>query len=366
MYLLKEIIKVLEEIAPPKLAESWDNVGLIIGSKKQEVHNILCALDINQDVISEAVKNDIQCIVTHHPFIFKPINKINFDNQQGEMIRKLIFHNISVYAMHTNYDIVRGGTNDILCDKLNIYNTEILHISQREALYKVAVYVPEMYFEQVRNIIIKHDICDIGSYKGCTFTMAGEGTFIPVEGSKPYLGELGQLEKVYERKIEFIAHQHNVESIQQLIREQHPYEEVAFDIYTLNNNSRLNGVGRYGELEQEMTLEAFIAKLKKTFNLSYIRMTVPVNTMIKKVAVCSGSGAEYIKEASKVADAYVTGDIKFHDAQRARDLGINVFDIGHYTSENIAMQYIASCLNSKLEGLYAMISEVDSEVINIK
>ncbi len=366
MYLLNDVIKVLEEIAPPRLAESWDNVGLMLGSKEQSVSRILCALDVNEEVISEAVRNNVQCIITHHPLIFKPLYKIDFDTPTGRMIQKLICHDISVYTMHTNYDIVQGGINDILCEKLDVCKTKVLHISHQEELYKIAVYVPETHYEQMRDIIIAYDVCHIGAYKGCTFTVKGEGTFVPVQGSNPYLGEHGQLEKVNERKIEFITYQYNIETICQVIRKHHPYEEVAFDIYTLNNRTKLEGIGRYGYLKQEIPLEDFILKLKEVFKLSAIRMSGSIKSSIKKVAVCSGSGASFIKRASEVADAYITSDIKFHDAQEAKALGITVFDIGHYTSENIAMQHIASSLNNRLKGLCATSSQVSGEVIYIK
>jgi len=261
MYILEDVIKTLEEIAPPVLAEDWDNVGLMIGSRKQKVSKIMCALDINEEVASEAVQNNVQCIVTHHPLLFKPLHKIDFDSSKGSIIKKLICQDISVYAMHTNYDIVRGGINDILCQKLSINNTEVLHIS---------------------------------------------------------------------------------------------------------NLSRGSGIGRYGELSQATTLEDFIEKIKQVFKLSYVRVTDTTNRPVKRIAICSGSGGDYISRAAEVADVYITGDIKFHEAQEAKALGLSVIDIGHYASENISISHIAFELNNRLKGINAMCSSVNGEVIHIK
>lgn len=366
MYLLNEVIHVLEEIAPPSLAESWDNVGLMIGSKNQKVSKILCALDLNEEVIEEALKEQAQCIVTHHPMFFKPLHKIDLDDPQGRLIKKLILHDLSVYTLHTNYDVAVGGVNDLLCEKLKLQNTQVLHISQEEHLYKVAVYVPETHYERFRNSIIAQDVCQLGEYKGCTFTLQGEGSFIPLEGSTPYLGKRGQLEKIQERKIEFVTRFRQLDKVKKLIAREHPYEEPAFDIYPLWHPKEVQGLGRYGELKEAVSLEEWVTTLKKVFNLSHIRMTKAQHAVIKKVALCSGSGASLIQAASKVAEVYVTGDIKFHDAQLARDLGLTVCDIGHYASENSAMKELALRLNNKLPGLWAGFSQVNAEMIYIK
>lgn len=366
MYLLKHIIEILEEIAPVKLKESWDNVGLLLGSYQHNVQNVLCALDINDEVIDEAINSGAQCIITHHPFIFKPLYKIDLDTSQGRWIKKLIMHNIAVYTMHTNYDIAKGGINDIICDALNIKNTKVLHNAYQDEVCKVAVYVPDTHYECIRQVIVEQDLGQIGDYKGCTFTVQGEGTFVPLQGSNPYLGTQNQLEKVQERKIEFIAYASQIKQIQEIIKKHHPYEEVAFDIYTLNHTPKIYGIGRYGELEEEIDIEEFIAELKKVFNVFNLRTTTILCDKVKRVAVCSGSGASFIKTASKVADFYITADVKFHEAQQAQTLGLTVVDVGHYASENIAMSYLASYLKNKFADLHVMSSTVNAEVFHIK
>ncbi len=366
MYLLNDIIKELEKVAPPRLAESWDNIGLIIGSRQQKVSRILCALDINEEVVEEAKHHKADCIITHHPLIFKPLSKIDYDTPKGKIIKQLITHNISVYTMHTNYDVVKGGINDILCDKLGIKEPEVLHISKEEQFYKAAVYVPEKSYENVRNAIINEDICDIGNYKGCTFTAEGEGTFIPMTGSNPYIGTHGKLEKAAERKIEFIASSANINKILGAVKKVHPYEEPAIDVLALNNMQSYDGIGRYGQLACEVTMEQFIVTLKEVFNIPYLRMTDSEVAWVKHVAVCSGSGAGYIKRASEIADVYVTSDIKFHEAQEAKDLGLCVIDIGHYASENLSVEYIVSKLSGLFKDLWVSSSKVNGEAIHIK
>jgi dinuclear metal center YbgI/SA1388 family protein len=366
MYLLSDIIKTLENIAPPELAEKWDNVGLMIGSRSQEINKVLCALDINEEVIEEAIQNNAECIITHHPLFFKPIHQIDFETPKGRLIKKLICSNISVYAMHTNYDSVHGGINDLLCDKIGIVNTRVLHPTYTENVYKVAVYVPESHWEVVRQALVDHNICSIGHYKGCTFTSQGEGTFIPLEGSMPYLGETGRLEHVEERKIECVIHEKNIRTVLDTIRQVHPYEEPAFDIYKLENMSKVSGFGRYGQLEQELSIESFIIRLKKIFGLSYVRVTPFKDQTVKHIAICSGSGAEFIKSASKVAELYITGDLKFHEAQEACALGLTVIDIGHYASEHSAMKFLAAQMSAQLTGLEISCSQVDGETLKIQ
>ncbi|MDF2594570.1 MAG: NGG1p interacting factor 3 protein [Clostridia bacterium] len=366
MYLLNDIIKTLESIAPPELAEKWDNVGLMIGSRNQPIKKVLCALDINEEVIEEAIQNNVECIITHHPLFFKPIHQIDFETPKGRLIKRLICSHISVYAMHTNYDSVHGGINDILCHEIGIGNTKVLHPTYTESRYKIAVYVPEGSWESVRQALIECGVCSIGNYKGCTFMTQGEGTFIPLEGSNPYLGETGRLEYVKERKIECIVNEKDIESALEAIRQVHPYEEPAFDIYRLENLSQVSGFGRYGDLQQELSIEAFIIKLKKIFGLSYVRVTPFKDKTVKRIAVCSGSGAEFIKRASHVAEVYVTGDLKFHEAQEACALGLTVIDIGHYASEHIAMKFLAGEMNNRLKDLEIRYSLVDGEAIRIQ
>ncbi len=363
---LKEIIKVLEAFAPPYLAESWDNVGLMVGHTGSDVQKVLCALDLNQEVVDEAIHLGATCIVTHHPFLFKPIRSIDLETVQGQIIEKLIRHGISVYSMHTNYDITEGGLNDYLAEQLGLKNIQILSKTYEEKLYKGVIYVPCSDLEQVRNVVIKHMTSDMGKYGGCTFSNQGEGTFIPLEGSKPYIGKVGSIEKVNENQLSFMGTYQEVLRIIEEVKKVHPYEEVAADVYGLENMNKVYGIGRFGELEEALSLGEFIEKIKKYFGLEYIRVTDLKERLIKRVAICSGAGSEFIKCAAKVADIYLTGDLKFHEGQMARELGLTVVDVGHYASEQIALTPIGNCIQKAFPTCEIFYSKVKGETIFIK
>ncbi len=363
---LKEITNVLETLAPCYLAESWDNVGLMIGSYEAEVSKVLCALDVNEAVVDEAIEEGAKCIVSHHPFFFAPFKSLNLDSSKGRMIKKLIQNDIAVYSMHTNYDIAKGGLNDYLCELLQLENTEILEVTGSHTFCKVIVYVPTTHLEVVRQEIIQSNRCRIDDYKGCTFSSVGEGTFIPLEGSNPFIGTQGSLEKVVENKIEFIAYRDDVNSLINKIKAVHPYEVMAYDVYELVHFNEPYGVGRVGNCKIPISFEDFIIQIKKVFNIPYVRITEEYNKPIQSVAICSGSGSDYIKTAAKRADIYITGDMQFHKGQMAKEMGIPVIDIGHYASENIAMQHISHYLKEKLKTLDVVCSMVNGETLQVK
>lgn len=363
---LKEIIEVLEDFAPKYLAESWDNVGLMVGKVDSDVQKVLCALDLNHEVIDEAIHLGVTCIITHHPFLFKPIRCIDLETAQGQIIEKLIKHQISVYAMHTNYDIAEGGLNDYLANQLGLKNIQVLDKTYEEKLYKGIIYVPSSHLDEVRKVIIKSMTCNIGNYTGCTFSTKGEGTFIPLEGSAPYIGGTGCLEKVNENQLSFMGTYKEVEQIIESVKKVHPYEEVAADIYLLENMKKVYGIGRYGELETGMSMSDFIEKVKIFFKIEHVRVTDVRERIIKRVAICSGSGSAYIKCAGAVADVYLTGDLKFHEGQLARSLGLTVVDIGHYASEQIALTPIGSCIQNAFPMCEVHYSKVNGETIFIK
>lgn len=363
---LEAIIKELEKMAPRYLAESWDNVGLMVGSPNSKVNKVLCALDLNEEVIQEAISLGANCIVTHHPFIFSPIKQLNLDSGQGKMIQQLIQNHISVYSMHTNYDIAEGGLNDYLAEGLGVKETQVLEVTYEEKLYKAVIYVPCTHLEQVRNTVINHMKCDIGNYTGCTFVSQGQGTFIPLEGSSPYVGNLGKLEKVNENQLSFIGTHQEVSHIIEEAKKVHPYEEVAVDVYLLENMKKSYGIGRYGVLDSEVSMDDFLERIKTFFKVEHLRVTDNEVRKIKRVAICSGAGSSFIARAAQVADVYITGDLKFHEGQMARAMGLTVIDVGHYASENIALQPIGECIQRAFADCEVVYSKVNGETLFIK
>lgn len=363
---LEVLVQKLEKKFPLKLKEEWDNVGLMIGNPMQEVNKVLLTLDVNLKVVEEAIENNVQCIISHHPLFFKGLKNINLSTSQGKIIEKLITHNIAVYSMHTNYDVAEGGLNDELCQMLELKDCTILETTYKEKLYKVAVYVPITHREQVREAIISHMTTCIGNYAGCTFSYKGEGTFMPLEGSNPYVGNKDNLCRVEENKIEFIVAEGEVSSLLSCIKKVHPYEEVAIDQYELCNISKEYGIGRYGKLEVPISVEDFIKKVKQCFKVDYVRVTPIHKSQIQTVALCSGAGSEYINKAAKVADVYITGDLKFHEGQMADALNLTVIDVGHYASENIALAPIERCICNCFKDCKVIYSTVNGETLTLK
>lgn len=361
---MQEITQVLDRFAPPHLAESWDNVGLIVGDPNTEVKKVLCALDLNEGVVDEAIEWGAQCIVTHHPFLFKPIKQIHFNTPKGKIIKKLINHDLNVFCMHTNFDVTKGGINDWLGTQLELEAMCPLSPTYTPTYYKLVVYVPKTHVETVRNQIIAWNQTKIGDYTGCTFTQEGEGTFIPQEGSTPYRGTQDQLEKVTEVSISCIVKDQYKEKLIKKIKDVHPYEEVAYDLIPVEWVRDKEGLGRWGKCKP-ITLEALITKLKKQLGIQHVRVSGQVHHPITRIALCSGSGSSYIHAAAQKAEVYITGDMTFHDAQEAVALGLTVIDVGHYGSEVIGMPIIQDVLCTHFRGLEVKCSLVDGEMFKI-
>ena len=354
------IFKTIEEWAPPRLAYDWDNVGLQVGSYTKHVERAMVTLDVLDSVVDEAINKKVDLIIAHHPLLFKPIRQINVNDVKGKIIQKLIKHDISVYAAHTNLDIAIDGVNDMLCKKLGIHSTKPLTDIQSDPLFKLAVFVPKTHSEEVRNALSKGGAGHIGHYSHCTFQTTGQGTFKPLEGTNPYIGTKDQLEFVHEVKIETIVKGHNLKNVIRLMVSAHPYEEVAYDIFPLENDSTRMGLGRIGKLTQPMTLESFSKHIKEKLELSHVRVVGDITDDIETVAVLGGSGEKYISTAKSAgADVYITGDTTFHIAQDAMEMGLNIIDAGHYI-EKVMKEEVKQVLKQQFDDIEVIISETNT------
>lgn len=338
----------MEELAPIALAESWDNSGLLTGDPSTKVERVLVALDATSEVIEEAICLKAQMIITHHPLLFRPIKNITTETPLGNKLIRLIQNGISVYAAHTNLDIAQGGTNDILAELAGLTEVELLEETGYQKLKKIAVMVPLLYGEKVREAMCKAGAGYLGKYSDCTFTVKGSGTFMPRQGSKPFIGMQEQMEVVKEAKIETIVPESIVSKVITAMLYAHPYEEAAYDIYPVEQKGPRYGIGRIGVLARAMSLESFARELKQKIGLSSIRVVGDRKKTVKRVALCTGSGIEFLDTAiKKGADVYITGDLKFHDAQRALEAGIAVIDATHYASENCMVPALCEYIRRK-------------------
>jgi dinuclear metal center YbgI/SA1388 family protein len=352
------VIRILEELAPAGLAESWDNSGFQLGDPGAAINRVL-TLDVTAAVAAEASERGAELIVSHHPLFFKPIKALRFDNAEGSLIRYLIEHGISVYAAHTNLDIAEGGVNKALAQSLGLNDLSILQETGREDLYKLAVFVPEEHLDQVRFAITEAGAGWIGQYSHCTFASPGTGTFKPLSGAKPFIGHIGEIEKVQEVRLETVAPANRIDGILQAMLKSHPYEEVAYDLYRLQNSGLSFGLGRVGVLSQAMTLGEFAAKVKTALGITALRCGGELNARVSKVAVCGGAGADLWPAAlASGADTLVTGDLKYHTAQQILDAGLNFVDAGHYGTEAVVLPVLQNYLQSRLQDL-----NIDLEVI---
>ena len=311
MVTMKDIAQAIESQAPLQLQESWDNCGLQVGSMSSTVQRVLTALDVTPEVVAEAIEQQVDAIVTHHPMIFKGIKSINTDTMQGKMIKDLLCHRINVYSAHTNLDVTAGGLNDEVAIRLGLQDIQGLEETGRDVAYKVAVYVPITHSEQLRQAMGNAGAGHIGAYSHCSFSVAGEGRFLPLEGTNPFIGQVGAIETVQEERVETVVPKKLLGQVLAAMKEAHPYEEIAYDIVALENAYDAHYIGRIGNLPQPLSIEEFKEVLQSAFPHSTLRWGGAKQSSIQRVGLCTGSGAEFIKIAAKQkADVYITGDLK--------------------------------------------------------
>jgi len=344
----KKIAKLIEEIAPLVTAESWDNVGFQVGNKNIEINRIMVALEITEEVLDEAINKNIDLIVTHHPLIFGNINKVTTDNKVQEFIIKMIKNNINLYVAHTNIDASENGTNMYLAKLLNLNRVSGIDKNILNNLYKISVFVPVDDSDKVRDVLFKNHAGKYKYYDNASFSSNGMGTFRPLGGSNPYIGNENVLENVKEVKIEVIIDKVHLDNAIRNMIKVHPYEVVAYDVIKLENYDKKYSIGITGYFEKSISLDETVDLVKNKFGISNLKLVHSNSRKINKIAICSGVGSEYIKKASKLGcNCLITGDIKYHEAQYAKQLSLNIIDAGHFETENIYMDYLENFLRKR-------------------
>ncbi|SDF24709.1 Nif3-like dinuclear metal center hexameric protein [Sporolituus thermophilus] len=339
------IIDALENLAPRHLAADWDNVGLLLGSAMQDITKIFVTLDVTLAAAQYAAANGIDLIVSHHPVIFKGIKHVRTDSPTGRVLQTLIKHDVAVYAAHTNLDAAAGGVNDVLAKRLNLNDIAPLQTQYTEKLVKIVTFVPEGHVESVRNAMAAAGAGHIGNYSHCSFQTAGTGTFLPLAGTRPFIGEQGKMEYVPEYRLETIAPEAIVRRVVAAMIKAHPYEEVAYDLYPLLNSGAAYGLGRVGTLAQSLSLADFAIVVKAALGLEQLKIAGDLAAKVRKVAVCGGSGISVTSAAIAAgADVLITGDVKYHEAQDAVAAGLAIIDAGHFATEQPVVAAVASYL----------------------
>ena len=339
-----DIVGIINKIAPMSLAESWDNPGLQVGDPAAEVTRVMVALDPAPDVIDSALASSCQLLVTHHPLIFKPIKSLSAATSNGAAIQKSIRGGLSIVCLHTNYDIAGDGLNDLLAAKIGLSSCVPLKVTSISEVVKLVVFVPVDQLEQLRTALLPF-AANLGGYRDCSFAANGVGTFTPLDGAKPFTGMVGALSRVSEERLELLILRESLPRAVKSLLSAHPYEEPAFDVYPLLNEGEKFGLGRIGYLPEPLALSEYAAQLRTALNAPMLRFVGDPSARISKVALCSGSGASLLHNAARSgADVLVTGDVKYHEARDAEDLGLALIDAGHFPTEIIMVREIVEKL----------------------
>lgn len=349
-----QVVEQLEKKAPQKFAFKGDNVGLQVGCLDKEVKRCLITLDITANVLEEAIDREVDLIISHHPLIYEPVSKIEINAGTGYIISRAIKNNLNIYSAHTNLDVAPEiGVNSVLAEKLGLTDTGIIYTTHEGSYFKLVVFVPRGYEEQVRKAVCEKGAGWVGKYSNCTFLTEGTGTFKPLEGTMPFEGSKGKESKVREYRLETIVPEDSVPHVLEQVNSAHPYEEVAYDIYPVENLKDEYGLGLIGNLITEMNTIDFIEHVKDKLNLKYLGSCGKQPEKINKVALCGGSGEKLIDKAFlEGADVYITGDIKYHPALEAMQSGYFVLDAGHFATERPLLESLKKYLEESFSKNY--------------
>lgn len=359
---IKDILAVLEEMAPLAYAEDFDNVGLLVGNAESEATGALVCHDALETVIDEAIQKKCNLVVCFHPILFSGLKKITGANYAERAILKAIKNDIAIYAVHTALDNHRNGVNNIFCDALGLANPRIL-MPKQNFIYKLVTFAPLENADKVRDALFAAGAGNIGNYERCSFNSQGKGTYRGNRHSHPAIGERLEFVQADEIRIEVTFEKHLMPKILQALFESHVYEEVAYEVYELRNEHQNIGLGMIGELETARSERDFMQLVKDAMQADGIRHSGYRNKSIKKVAVLGGSGSFAIGAAKRAgADAFVTSDLKYHQFFEAGN-DLLLIDIGHFESERFTKNYIVDFLSEKIPNFAIILSEVNTNPV---
>ncbi len=368
--IIADIIKIMEDIAPSYLAEEWDNVGLQVGQKDWPVRIIRIALDPLPNVVAAACREMVDLLITHHPLIFKPLSSVDFSTPVGAIINMASKHKMAIFAAHTNFDNVTDGLNDILARIIGLNNLKVLGKPIEPEYYKLVIYLPVEYEQKVLASLFETKAGRIGAYTSCSFRNNGRATFRPGSLSKPFIGKPDDISHADEIRLETVVQKDDLESVIEHVRESHPYETMAYDVYRLQSSEsmlagRQQGLGRIGDLVRESKLSSFALEIKKKLGLDYIKVAGKLNLSVKKAALCTGSGSSLINNFfASGAEVYISGDFRYHDARAAEAANLGIIDIGHFASEHLIVEVLAKRLREIISktGIDVKVEACESEI----
>jgi dinuclear metal center YbgI/SA1388 family protein len=362
MQTVGQLAEFLDRFAPKSLAESWDNVGLLIGDRSAAISRVMTCLSVTPTSAREAADRRAEMIVTHHPVLFRPIQRLTADDAEGKMLLELIRANVAVYSPHTAFDNTAGGINEMLAERLGLNSCSPLRPAASDSRAKLVVFVPSGDLERVSRAMFDAGAGVIGEYRECSFRVAGRGTFFGSEASNPTIGQAGRREEVEELRLEVICPQSAVSRVVAAMRAAHSYEEPAVDIYPLAGEPGCTGAGRCGELQAPISLYQFAAQVGTALGSSLIQVVGPRDRAVRRVAVACGSGSEFLPDAAALGcEVLVTGESSFHHQLEAEAGGVALVLAGHFATERFAVERLADKLAREFSDLQVWASEKERE-----
>jgi dinuclear metal center YbgI/SA1388 family protein len=359
-----DIIARMENLAPPRLAEKWDNVGLQVGRMDWPVRTVSIALDPLPQVVADACASQVDLLITHHPLTLSAFKTIDFDSPIGNVIEQAAQNHLAIFAAHTNLDSAQGGINDLLASRLALNNLVRLVPAVADDSCKLVIYAPVESEQAVLEALLATGAGTIGAYTGCSFRARGTGTFKPGPSSQPYSGTRGALSHVDEIRIETVVERKQLARVIAHVRQHHPYETMAYDVYPLVADKTTEGLGCVGDFAHATQLIPLARQIKKALGLPSIKVVGRPDLPIKRAAVCSGSGSSLLPVfLASDADVFISGDWRYHDARRAEADKRALIDIGHFSSEHIIVKELAQRLQGDLDeaGLSVIVKACELE-----
>ncbi len=348
---VRDVIRVMEAWAPPGLAYDWDRIGLSLGRPDAQVRTIFTALSITVDAARAAVLAKADMVVSHHPLIWDAIKAIRTDDPAREPLTLLVKADTNCFAAHTNLDVCAGGVNDVLAEALGLRETKPLFPVKHAGQVKLVTFVPEAHLAAVRAAVSAAGAGVIGDYTQCSFSTLGTGTFLPGRGATPFSGKKGAVNEEPEARFETLVPKALAPRVVEALLKAHPYEEVAYDLVPLANADPGVGIGRVGTLAKPVSLKAFAERARKALGVAHVRVTGDLKRPVSRVAAMGGAGGGQVGDVPRGVDVYVTGDVKYHEAQLALDRGLAVIDAGHHGTERGIVPVMSARLRTALPGV---------------
>jgi dinuclear metal center YbgI/SA1388 family protein len=359
---LSAILEYLEHFAPLASAAEWDNVGLLLGDRDAGVQRVMTCLTVTPESTAEAIEERVQLIVTHHPILFRPIQRLTSANPEGRMLLALAKAGVAVFSPHTAFDNAPGGINDLVAKRLELSDVTPLRRGEETTQCKVVVFVPEIDLARVSDALFAAGAGQIGQYRQCSFRLAGTGTFLGGDATNPTVGQKGRREEVAEWRLEVVCPSDKIESVVAAMRKAHSYEEPAFDVYPLHPRPSSFGEGRLGRLLQPAPLEQFAQAVRASLHAGPVQFVGDVERPVHRVAVVCGAGGEFLKDAVRgKADVLLTGEARFHDYLAAQTAGLALVMPGHYATERCGVEMLAEQLQLRWPELAVWASRRESD-----